>query len=100
MFRLKECMSRAKENGLLGKKMDFAQTIWKGSSEKSARMNLLNLSNGKSHRIDIGVVPIICAKLGVTADYLFGISDNPTPEASRQAIVDKAREIIEMTKSL
>ena len=100
MFRLKECMNRATENGLLGKKRDLAQTIWAGSSEKSARMNLSNLSNGKSQRIDIRAVPIICAKLGVTADYLFGISDNPTPDASRQAIADKAREIIETTKSL
>ena len=100
MFRLKECMNRATENGLLGKKRDLAQTIWAGSSEKSARMNLSNLSNGKSQRIDIRAVPIICAKLGVTDDYLFGISDNPTPDASRQAIADKAREIIEMTKSL
>lgn len=93
-------MNRATENGLLGKKRDLAQTIWAGSSEKSARMNLSNLTNGKSHRIDLRAIPIICSKLGVTSDYLFGISDNPTPDDARQEIKNKALEIIEMTKSL
>lgn len=100
MFRLKESIKMAKDNGVLGRKAEFAQSMWPNSSARSARMNLSNLVSGKSKKIDIENVPLVCERLGVSADYLFGLSDVPNQKESKDNIVEHARAIIEQTNNL
>lgn len=101
-MRLKEAIAYAKEKGLLGKKQkkELAQVLWPKSTPRAAYMNFLNLENGKSKKIDVESVPTLCSVLGVSADYLFGISNNPTTADKSSAITDKAREIIELASAL
>lgn len=100
MFRIKEALAYAKEVGLINKDYELANKLWSDSSEKSAYMNLRNLIRGKSKKINIGDVPYICKTLGVSADYLFGLSEVRTNKEEMEAIIAKANEIIELaTKS-
>lgn len=100
MFRIKEALAYAKEVGLINKDYELANKLWSDSSEKSAYMNLRNLIRGKSKKINIGDVPYICKTLGVSADYLFGISDVRTNKEEMEAIIAKANEIIELATKL
>lgn len=102
MIRITEAINYAKEKGLLGKKQkaDLAQALWPNSNPKAAYMNFLNLETGKSKKIDVATVPIICNMLGVSADYLFGLTDTPNYSAKTQDIADKAREIVTLASTL
>lgn len=100
MFRIKEALAYAKEVGLINKDYELANKLWSDSSEKSAYMNLRNLIRGKSKKINIGDVPYICKTLGVSADYLFGISEVRTNKEEMETIIAKANEIIELATKL
>ena len=102
MIRITESINHAKEKGLLGKKQkaELAQALWPNSSPKAAYMNFLNLETGKSKKIDIATVPILCSMLGVSADYLFGLTDTPNYAKKSQDIADKAREIVTLASTL
>lgn len=102
MFRLKEAIAYAKEKGLLGKKQkkELAQALWPNSTPRAAYMNFLNLESGKSKKIDVANVPVICNILGVSSDYLFGLVDIPSTESKKNELVDKAREIITLASAL
>lgn len=100
MIRLKEAFVRAKKLGLVKRKQDLAQEIWAESAPKSAYMNFTNLERGKSKKIDIALVPILCSKLAITPEYLFGMSDAPTQENYKEIVREKAEEIIEIAQSL
>lgn len=95
-------MNYAKQIGLLGKqqKAELAMALWPKSSKKAAYMNLLNLETGKSKKIDVASVPILCRFLGVSADFLFGISEVPNNKEKVENIVGKAREIISTATTL
>ena len=102
MFRLRESIAYAKEKGLLGKrqKQDLAQSLWPESSPRAAYMNFLNLETGKSKKVDVANVPVLCSILGVSADYLFGISDTPTLKDKKEELLGKAREITSIASTL
>ena len=100
MFRIKEALAYAKENGLIKRNSDLANELWCDSTEKSAYMNFHNLINGKSKKINIGDVPFICKTLGVSADYLFGLSDLRNNQEEKETIIAKANEIIEIATKL
>ena len=102
MFRLKEAIAYAKEKGLLGKKQkkELAQALWPNSTPRAAYMNFLNLESGKSKKIDVANVPTICRILGVSADFLFGLTDVPNITPKKNELVDKAREIITLASAL
>lgn len=100
MFRIKEALAYAKEVGLINKDYELANKLWSDSSEKSAYMNLRNLIRGKSKKINIGDVPYICKTLGVSADYLFGLSEVRTNKEEMETIIAKANEIIELATKL
>lgn len=99
-LRLKEAFERAKGMGLVERKSELAQEIWKASPPKSAYMNYSNLEKGKSKSIDIESVEVICKRLNVSAEFLFGLSDDPTPDAYRGMVKEKAKEIISIAESL
>lgn len=99
-LRLKEAFERAKELGLVKRKTDFAQEIWKDSSPKSAYMNFTNLEKGYVKKIDLNVVEFLCKRLDVSIEFLFGISDNPNPDSYKESVKEKAREIIAIAENL
>lgn len=100
MFRIKEALAYAKENELIKKNADLANELWCDSSEKSAYMNFRNLIKGKSKKINIEDVPYICKTLGVSADYLFGLSDVRTTKEEKETLIARANEIIEIATKL
>ena len=102
MFKLKEAIAYAKEKGLLGKKQkkELAQALWPNSTPRAAYMNFLNLETGRSKKVDIEKVPTICRILGVSADFLFGLTDVPNITPKKNELVDKAREIITLASAL
>lgn len=102
MIRITEAINYAKEKGLLGKKQkaDLAQALWPNSNPKAAYMNFLNLETGKSKKIDVATVPVLCSMLGVSADYLFGLTDTPNYSDKAQNVADKAREIVSLVSNL
>lgn len=102
MIRITEAITYAKEKGLLGKKQkaELAQALWPNSTARAAYMNFLNLETGKSKKIDVATVPVLCNMLGVSADYLFGLTDTPNYSEKQQAIADKAREIVTLASAV
>lgn len=100
MFNIKESIEYAKEKGLIKKKTELAPLLWEKSPYKSAYMNLANLINGKSKKIDIVNVEKLCKKLGVSADYLFGLTESPSQESYSEVVKGKAKEIITIAETL
>lgn len=99
-IRLKEAFERALEMGLVTKKSHLAQELWKNSNPKSAYMNYINLEKGVSKKIDINMVEQLCDKLQVSAEYLFGITDDPTPDLYRESIKEKKAKIMALVEQL
>lgn len=94
-LRLDESFAVAKENGNKIKKLELARILWPDSKDKTAHTNMSNLTHGKVKKIDIDAVPIICEKLGVTADYLFGISKEPTKSEEFEALRSQIETYLE-----
>lgn len=82
-LRLKEAFDRAKGLGLVRRKSELAQEIWKESSPKSAYMNYANLEKGQSKKIDIEVVEFLCDKLQVSAEFCSDFLTIPLPMLTR-----------------
>ena len=99
-LRLKEAFDRAKGLGLVRRKSELAQEIWKDSSPNSAYMNYAHREKGKCKKIVIEMVEFLCEKLQVSAEFLFGLSDNPTPDAYKESVKERAKEIIALAESL
>lgn len=101
-FKLNEAIAYAKEKGLVGKKelTSLAEVLWPESNKHSAYMNFLNLKTGRSKKVAIENVPTICRILGVTADFLFGLTDVPNITPEKNEIADKAREIVSIVSNL
>ena len=102
-FKINEAFAYAKEMGNKVMKKDLALMLWKKSKEKSALANVSNLCNGKTKKVDIDAVPVICGLLGVTADFLFGLSIYPTRGEETKALREKINEmnlLIEGMKAL
>lgn len=95
MFKLRESINEAIAEGRLHSKSELARILWGGSSNRSAYMNYNNLASGKSKKIDIDAVPVICEKLGVSADYLFGLSDIPRPNEALDNLKESIKENLE-----
>ncbi len=54
-------------------KIDLAKELFKGAKPKTLPVNMSNLVNGKTTRVDPAWVKHICAVTGVDANFLFGI---------------------------
>lgn len=101
-LKLNEAIAYAKEKGLVGKKelTSLAEVLWPESKKHSAYVNFLNLKTGRSKKVDIENVPTICRILGVSADFLFGLTDVPNITTKKDEIADKAREIVSIVNNL
>ena len=93
-LNLNEAFDYAKKNGKKVKKYDMAQELWNESSLRAAQANLSNLCSGVTKKIDIAMVPIICERLGVTADYLFGLTAHPTREGELSELREKVENLL------
>lgn len=76
MIRIEAAIARAKENGRTVKKKEIAMRLWPNSTETAQQVNMTNLCNGKTARIGIDWPNIICEMTGVSADYLFGLTND------------------------
>lgn len=100
-FRLNEAFEYAKKvDGRKIKKIDLAKILWGDSTAKTAHTNFSNLANGKSKKINIDAIPIICKHLGVTADFLFGLSQEPTKAQEFQTLKAQILEYLEKSDEL
>lgn len=96
MFRLKEALSYAKERGLIKKNRELTELLWHDSSKKSAYMCMRNLLVGTTKKINIADVALICKTCGVSADYLFGLTDAPSISDAKTQIFENAKNIINL----
>lgn len=74
-IRIDEALAKAKYNGKAVLKKDLAAKLWPDSSEISQQVNLSNLCAGRTTKISPEWILILCSELGVSADYLFGLSN-------------------------
>lgn len=73
-FRINEALARARDNGKRVKKKELAALLWPESTVVNQRSNMAGLSAGK-RRVKPEWVRIICEQTGVSADFLFGLTD-------------------------
>lgn len=76
MMRIEEAIARAKQQGSKVMKKDIAARLWPESTPVAQQVNMTRLCAGKTPRIFIDWVAIICEMTGCTADFLFGLSND------------------------
>lgn len=76
MMRIEEAIARAKQQGNKVLKKDIAARLWPDSTAVAQQVNITRLCAGKTPRINVEWVAIICEMTGCTADYLFGLSND------------------------
>lgn len=55
--------------------LHLAKKIWPESETKTQQVSISKLVNGKTRRIEMDWVKIICEETGVSPDFLFGYSN-------------------------
>ena len=73
-LKLKDALK--KHNSRRGKRItqrELGAILWPNSTKPTQIVNINNLCSGKTKRIDISMVSIICDTLRVDANYLFNI---------------------------
>lgn len=72
MIRIEEAIARAKQQGNRVLKKDIAARLWPDSTPVAQQVNITRLCAGKTPRINVEWVNVICEMTGCTADFLFG----------------------------
>lgn len=72
MIRIEEAIARAKQQGNRVLKKDIAARLWPNSTPVAQQVNITRLCAGKTPRINVEWVNVICEMTGCTADFLFG----------------------------
>lgn len=75
MMRIEEAIARAKQQGKKVLKKDIAARLWPDSTPVAQQVNITRLCSGKTPRINVEWVNVICEMTGCTADFLFGLSN-------------------------
>ena len=75
MMRIEEAIARAKQQGNKVLKKDIAARLWPDSTPVAQQVNITRLCAGKTPRINVEWVNIICEMTGCTADFLCGLSN-------------------------
>lgn len=73
MFRINEAIARAATMGLAVSKKAVAARLWPEKNLSTQQVNMTRLCAGRTLRVKVEWVPIICEMCNCTADYLFGI---------------------------
>lgn len=71
ILKIKEAVE-AKEGLTL---FSLAKKIWPEASENAQRVNISKLTTGKTKRVEMDWVKIICEETGKSPDFLFGYSN-------------------------
>jgi len=66
--------------GVKVKDQDVAKMLWPDSQVEAQRLNMSKLVNGVTRRVDVPMILRICEKLGVDANFLFGMTTPMTLE--------------------
>lgn len=74
-IKIEEAIARAKESGRRVLKKDIAARIWPDGTPEARQVNMTKLLKGRTLRIEPEWVKIICEMTGVSADFLFGMSN-------------------------
>lgn len=72
-LRINEAFLNAEANGLKVKKIELAEKLWPGRNKQTLQVNMTNLTNGTTKRIDVEMVEIICRELKTSPNFLFNI---------------------------
>lgn len=72
-FRINEAIAKATLEGRKVMKKDISARLWPDSNEVGQQVNMTRLCAGKTPRIQVEWVGIICEMCGCTADFLFGL---------------------------
>lgn len=105
-LKINEAIALAKSKGMTISKLELAKKLWPESDDITAKANFCNLASGRSKKINVNAVPVLCTELGVSADYLFGLSNAPgTPEdwasnAAAKVLLDSAVKVLEKAEEL
>lgn len=75
MMRIEEAIARAKQQGNKVLKKDIAARLWPDSTPVAQQVNITRLCAGRTPRINVEWVGVICEMTGCTADFLFGLSN-------------------------
>jgi hypothetical protein len=75
MMRIEEAIARAKQQGNKVLKKNIAARLWPDSTPVAQQVNITRLCAGKTQRINVEWVNVICEMTGCTADFLFGLSN-------------------------
>ena len=70
-LRIAEAMEKLEQKGNKIKKIQIAEKLWPKSSRKTQQMNIANLIDGKTKRVDIEWVSILCEVLECNPSFLF-----------------------------
>ena len=76
MMRIEEAIARAKQQGNKVLKKDIAARLWPYSTPVAQQVNITRLCAGKTPRINVEWVSVICEMTGCSADFLFGLSND------------------------
>lgn len=74
-LRVNEAIARSQQKGNKVFKKDVAARLWEGSTESSQQVNMTNLCNGTTKKINPDWVDILCEMLDCTPNYLFGFDE-------------------------
>ncbi len=64
-------MAQSELDGNKIKDEDVYMKLWPNSKRETQQVNWANLKKGKTKRVDIEWIPILCDELNCTPNYLF-----------------------------
>lgn len=73
-LRVNEAIALSEIKGKKVLKKDLAAKIWKNSRPEAQAVNMTNLCNGFTKKVNPEWIITICKETGCTADFLLGIS--------------------------
>lgn len=74
-LRINEAIERSESNGKKVLKKDLAAKIWAKSKPEAQAVNMANLCNGVTKKINPEWIEIICKETGCTSDFLLGLEE-------------------------
>lgn len=74
-LRINEAIALAESRGKKIYKKDLAKKIWPNSRPEAQTVNMTNLASGVTKKVNPEWVVTICKETGVSADFLFGLSN-------------------------
>lgn len=71
-LKVNEAIAQSEANGNKVLKQEIAKKLFSGANENTQRVNMSNLCRGKTQRIKLEWINIICHECDCTPNFLFG----------------------------